>query len=59
MYGGGSDAHDDEENASSSGSNTYGRLPADHLDGGNEGDLTLDTALLADDPLDENNGKAP
>ena len=48
-----------QQSASSSILTELDQNEVDDLDGANEGDLSLDTALLAEDPLDDSNGKAP
>ena len=47
------------ESSSSSKSKPHGPFMEDDLDGDDEGDLSLDNAILADDPLDKSAGKAP
>lgn len=46
------------ESSSSSGPIQYNRVTAEDFDGDDQADLSLDNALLADDPLDEGAGKA-
>jgi len=48
-----------EESSSSSGQPHYGHATAEDFDGDDQADLSLDNALLADDPLDEGATNAP
>jgi hypothetical protein len=48
-----------EQSSSSSLLARYGHATAEDFDGDDQADLSLDNALLDDDPLDEGNGKAP
>ena len=47
-----------EQSSSSSLLARYGHATAEDFDGDDQVDLSLDNALLDDDPLDEGNGKA-
>lgn len=58
MDGDGPDQHG-QESSSSSRPIHHGRVTAEDFDGDDHADLSLDNALLVDDPLDEGFGKVP
>lgn len=47
------------QSSSSSTPNQYGRVTTEEFDDDDQADLSLDDALLSDDPLGETSGKVP